>query len=502
VPLAPVPPPAPARRLHAAFLAALVVAVGALLVLRPRAPAPVPGRVMLAVLPFANLDGDVGQEFFSDGLTDEMINRLGALQPDGLGVIARTSAMQYKRTSKRADQIGRELGVQYLLEGSVRRARGRVRISARLIQLSDQTPLFSREYEGELSDVLTLQQDVARSVAEEIRLQLSPEAHGRLAAARPVDPEAYEQCLRGRYAWNQRRAAALRAALGHFEAAIARDPLYAPAHAGLADTYSLFSYYGGLPPREVFPKARSAAQRALALDPQQAEAHTSLAYVLHRFDWEWARAEESYRRALELNPSYATAHHWYAEFLMVMGRLPEARREIRAAQQLDPLSARINLDVGLPDYFEGRHDAAIAVARRVAELHPGFVPAQTALRQACERKGLYREAVQALERTAEGLGVETGPAAEVRAAVEASGGTGYWKALLRQADRGWPAPESPAHRANMWAALGDREQALRWLERAHAERDDELVWIAVEPWYEPLRADPRFKALLERMGLR
>ncbi len=481
--------------------AALVVAVAALIILR-RASAPAPGKVMLAVLPFANLDGDQGEEYFSDGLTDEMIARLGALQPDGLGVIARTSAMQYKRSPKRADQIGRELGVEYLLEGGVRRAGGRVRITARLIQLSDQTPLLSREFEGDVKDVLALQKDVALSVAEEIRLRLSQEARARLATARPVIPRAYEECLRGRYAWNQRRAEALREALANFEEASARDPTYAPAHTGLADTYSLLSLYGGMPPREVFPKARSAAERALSLDPQQAEAHTSLAYVLHRFDWEWEKAGQAYRRAIALNPSYATAHHWYGEYLMVMGRLPAARQEMRAAQQLDPLSPRINLDVGLADYFEGRHDAAIAVARRVADLHPSFVPAQIALRQAYERKGLFGEAVQALERTAQGLGVDTRPAEEVRAAVAASGSAGYWRTLLGLAERGWPLPVSAAHRANMCAALGEREQALAWLERAYQERDDELVWIAVEPWYEPLRGEPRFTALLTRMGLR
>jgi TolB-like protein/DNA-binding winged helix-turn-helix (wHTH) protein/Tfp pilus assembly protein PilF len=489
------------RRQRLALLAALLIGAGAALLLRPGAPAP-RGKVMLAVLPFANLDADESQDYFSDGLTDEMIARLGALQPEGLGVIARTSALQYKRTSKRADQIGRELGVSYLLEGSVRRAGGRVRISARLIQLSDQTPLLSREYDGELRDMLSLQKAVARSVAEDIRLHLSREALSRLASAKPVDPAAYEQYLRGRFAWSQRRAAGLREALGHFERAIARDPAYAPAHAGLADTYSLLSFYGGLPPREVFPKARSAAERAIVLDPQQAEAHTSLAYVLHRFDWEWAQAEQAYRHALQLNPSYATAHHWYAELLMVTGRMAESRQEMRAAQQLDPLSPRINLDVGLPHYFEDDQDAAIEVARRVADLHPGFVPAQIALRQACERKGLFREAAQALEQTAEGLGVEKGPAKDVRKAAESAGAVGYWRALLGQVERGWPLPESPAHRANMWAALGDREQALVWLERAYAERDDELVWIAVEPWYEPLRAEPRFTALLARMGLR
>jgi TolB-like protein/DNA-binding winged helix-turn-helix (wHTH) protein/Tfp pilus assembly protein PilF len=459
------------------------------------------GRVMIAVLPFENLSGDPGQEYFSDGLTDELIARLGGLEPEGLGVIARTSAMQYKGTRKRADQIGSELGVPYLLESSVRRWRERMRINVRLVQADDQTPLWSRSFEGDLRDVLSLQNQVAQAVAEEIRIRLSPRARAGLERGKAVDPLAYEETLKGRYAWNKRTLPGLREALGHFEAAIARDPTHAPAHTGLADTYSLMSYYGGLPPREVFPRAQSAASRGLELDPQSAEAQTSLAYVAHRYGWDWPAAERSYRRAIQLNPSYATARHWFAEYLMVQGRLPEARVEMQEARRLDPLSPRITLDVGLPEYFAGRYEPAAEAARRVAALQPGFAPAHIALRQALERQGRYPQAIEALQREAESLAVDTAPAAEVARAFARDGAMGYWAALLRLAERGWPQPVSPAHRANMHAARGENERALEWLERAYADRDDELVWAAVEPWYQPLRADPRFADLLRRMGL-
>jgi tetratricopeptide (TPR) repeat protein len=366
--------------------------------------------------------------------------------------------------------------------------------------VTDQTPLWSHSFEGDLHDVLRLQKQVAEAVAEDTHIRLAV-GRRRRAGREAVVPASYEAALKGRYAWNKRTLPALREAQAHFEAAIGHDPTYAPAHTGLADTYSLMSFYGGLPPRDVFSRARSAAARALELDEESAEAHTSLAYVAHRHGWDWPAAERSYRRALELNPSYATARHWYAEYLMVRGRLDEARRQMQEARRLDPLSPRINLDVGLPDYFAERYEQAAEAARLVAELYPGFAPAHVALQQARERQGRYPEALQALRRAAQALEADAAPVAEVEAALAAGGPPGYWKAMLQLAERGWPAAVSPAHRANMNAALGDSERALEWLERAYADRDDELVWAAVEPWYAPLRGHARFKALLEKMGL-
>jgi tetratricopeptide (TPR) repeat protein len=293
----------------------------------------------------------------------------------------------------------------------------------------------------------------------------------------------------------------LREAVGHFEQAIARSPLFADPYAGLADTYSLMSLYDDVLPRDAFPRARAAALKALQLDPERGDVHTSLAYISHRFDWDWEAAERSYQRALELNPSYATAHHWYAEFLIVSGRLDEARRHLDIAQRLDPLSPRIALDVSLPDYFAGRYAAAIDRARQVTKLHPTFAPAWLALRQYCERQGRYDDAIAALRGYAAALGLADDEAGAVAAAYADGGAAGYWRRLIDLADRGWPSRPTPAHRANMYAALGDTDRALEWLERAFTERDDEIVWIAVEPWYEPLRANARFREMLGRMAL-
>ncbi len=320
--------------------------------------------VRIAVLPFQNLSGDRQQEYVSDGLTEETISELGRLQPAGLRVVARTTSMRYKGTAKTVAEVARELGADYVLEGSVRTAPDRVRVTVQLVRTSYQTSRWSTTLDRHLRDVLALQSDVAAFVADQVSLALTHEQRGRLARERPLDPQAFRLWLRGRYAWNKRTASDLREAVGHFEAAAGADPAFAAAHAGLADAWSLLPYYAGSPPREAFPKARAAALKAVRLDPLLAEAHTSLAYVAHRHDWDWPGAEKSYRRALALNPSYSTAHHWYAELLMVTSRLEEARTEMRLAQDLDPLSPRINLDVGLPDYFAGRHDLAIGRALR------------------------------------------------------------------------------------------------------------------------------------------
>jgi TolB-like protein/DNA-binding winged helix-turn-helix (wHTH) protein len=495
---------------HVATRTSLVIAACALLAIglgylmwtrSTPAAIPNPSRIMLAVLPFQSLGNDSEQDYLSDGLTEEMISQLGALAPDRLGVIARTSAMRYKNASKSAADIGRELDVSYLLEGSVRRSGDRVRITARLVEVAGQTPRWTHVYETDLVDVLTTQKEVARALAEEMRIQVSPEGLARISARHTIDPVAYEFYLKGRQAWNRRTAEGLHQAVADFQRALARDPLSARAYAGLADAYSLLSLYGDVPPREAFPLAKAAALKALELDPARGEAHTSLAYVIHRFDWDWTAAEDAYRQAIDLNPSYATAHHWYAEFLIVRGRLDEARAELEIAKKLDPLSPRIALDVSLPDYFAGRYERAIEQVRHVTKLYPEFAPAWVALRQYCERQQRYEEAIAALRKTAITLGMKDDEANGVERAYRSSGPKGYWTGLLDLADRDWPTPHTPAHRANIYAALGDTARSLLWLERAVAERDDEVVWIAVEPWYEHLRSNIRFKGLLDRVGL-
>src|SRR5438445_5940532 len=331
-------------------------------------------KIMLAVLPFENLTGDPRQEYLSDGLTEEMITQLGRMHPERLGVIARTSAMQYKKTQKGMDQIGRELGVAYVLEGSLRRAGDHVRVSAQLIQVRDQTHLWAESYERDLRDILVLQSDVAQAIAREIALTLSPQQQARMASARPIDPRAYELYSKGRYFWNKRSEVGYTRAIQYFQQAIARDSEYAPAYAGLADAYALLGSMPNveLPRSEAMPRARTAAIKALTLDEGLAEAHTSLAFVQMHFDWDWPAAEREFTRALQLNPGDPPAPHWYAFWLLAHGRAEEALQEVRAAQRLDPLSLIINTDVGEMLYYGRRHDEAIEQGRRALELDSAF----------------------------------------------------------------------------------------------------------------------------------
>src|SRR2546429_1952780 len=322
-------------------------------------------KIMLAVLPFENLTGDTRQEYLSDGLTEEMITQLGRMHPEQLGVIARTSAMQYKKTQKGMDQIGRELGVAYVLEGSLRRGGGHVRVSAPPIQVRDQTHLLAESYERDPRDILAVQNDVGAAIARELDLKLTPQQQARMARARSIDPRVYEFYSKGRYFWNKRSEEGYRRAIQYFQQAIARDSEYAPAYAGLADAYALLGSMPNveLPRSEAMPRARAAALKALELDDSLAEAHTSLAFVRMHFDWDWPGAEREFVRALQLNPGYATAHHWYAFWLIAQGRAEDALQEIRAAQRLDPLSLIINTGGGEILDYGRRPDEAIWESR-------------------------------------------------------------------------------------------------------------------------------------------
>src|SRR5260370_9030518 len=331
---------------------------------------------MMAVLPFENLTGDVGQDYFSDGLTEEMIAQLGRLDPQRLGVIARTSVMHFKHSQEQLDQIGRELGVQYVLEGSVRRDADKVRISAQLIQVKDQTHLWAEQYDRGLTSLLALQGEIAQEIADEIHLTLGGD-HKRIAAdpkpaASPSSYEAYDLYLKGRYFWNKRTVQGFQQAIEYFQQAITKDPNYARAFAGFADSYALVSSYRFPPQQQLMPSARTAALRALQIDDSLAEAHTSLALITENYDWDWQTAEKEYRRAIQLDPNYATAHHWYAEYLSFQGRFDESFRESEPARQLGPLSLIIAADNGAILYFYRQYDRAIEQFRAVLEMEPNF----------------------------------------------------------------------------------------------------------------------------------
>jgi TolB-like protein/Tfp pilus assembly protein PilF len=471
---------------------------------QPSAPGPVGKRVMLAVLPLENLSRDPDQEYFSDGLTEEMITQLGRLNPERLGVIARASTVQYKGTKKRVDEIGRELGVGYILEGSVRREADRVRISAQLIRVSDQTHLWADNFERDMSHVLALQNDVARVIASEIIIKLTPEEQTRSARLRPVHPEAYDLYLKGRYFWNKRSEEGLRSGIGYFQQALEKDPTYAPAYAGLADSYVILGSfrYGFLRPSEAVPKARAAAAKAMEIDDRFAEVHTSLGWVKTWYEFDWPGAEAEYRRALQLSPNYATAHDWYALYLAGMARNKEALDEIGRAQELDPLSPAISGTTGVCLYYARRYDEAIQQLRKTLEIDPNFAFARLWLSQAYIQKGLPKEALVELEKARALL-----PDSPVRLMLlgYAYGTAGKKSAARRVLSElqvlGKRKYVSPLSRALVHAALGDKDRAFQLLEEAYQERASWLAYLRVEEMFDPLRSDPRFQDLLRRMNL-
>jgi TolB-like protein/DNA-binding winged helix-turn-helix (wHTH) protein len=461
---------------------------------------PAQSKVMLAVLPFQNLSGDSQQEYFSNGLTEEMITQLGDLEPNRLGVIARTSSMQYKDTKKSAREVGRELGVDYILEGSVRREGDRVRITAQLIQVKDQTHLWASDYDRNLRDILALQSDVAGAVAREIKLRLSPEERARLASRPTLDPEAYELYLKGRYFWNKRSKDGFVKAIGYFQQAIARNPNYAQAYAGLADSYILQGPNDILPAKQVYPQARAAASKALEIDDSMAEAHASLGFVKLLYDWNPAEAELEFRRAIELDSNYPTGHHWYAYDLAAMGRMDEAVREIRRAQELDPLSLIINTDIGQILFFARRYDEAIAQCQKTIDLDPRFGQAYWYQGLIYEKKGMLDQAVDAFLKQISQSPTNAGEEAAIRSAYRLAGMPGFWRNRLEMLERQSKKHYvSPYTYAVIYSRMGDKDKALEELRKAYEERYPSMVFAEFEPVFDGVRSDPRYAELLRRI---
>jgi len=504
----PAPAPPPVRKLQWLWIPAvalILIALAAVVVWRRREPRPqpVPGRVMLAVLPFENLTGDSAQEYFSDGMTEEMIAQLGNVDPGRLGVIARTSVMHYKNSKTSMEQIGRELDVQYALEGSVRRDADKVRITAQLIQIRDQSHLWSRRYDRELSNTLALQSEIAQEIAGEIQRSLgqAPSPPATESSSRPAPSwEAYDAYLKGRYFWNKRTSDAFQQAIGYFQQAIAADPGYAQAYAGLADCYVLMPAFTGLPPADFMEKARAAARKALQLDDGLAEAHTSLALITENYDWNWIAAGKEYRRAIELNPNYATAHQWYAEYLAWLGRFDDALRESERARQLDPLSLIISTDDAIILYYARQYDRAAAQLRGALEMDPNF-PRVHRIRDVYVEMGEYTTALADLEAYKPPIDMSwywterayiqgrAGHAADAQHAIEQ---------LLRLNQR---EPVEPFGMAWAYAGLRDADHTLEYLNKAYARRSNTMTALKVEPGFDFLRNDPRFQDLMHRVGL-
>jgi len=454
----------------------------------------------LAVLPLDNLSADPSQNYFADGMTDELITDLA--QISALRVISRTSVMVYKGARKPLPQIARELNVDAVVEGTVLRSGDQVRITAQLIEASTDKHLWSQSYEGELRDTLALQNRVASAIADQIRINLTPQEQVALKNVKIVNPEAYESYLKGRYFWNKRTADGLKAALAYFNQAIEEDPKYARAYSGLADTYALMGdwQYAVIPPKEAFPKAKVAALKALELDSALGEAHNSLAFVLDGFDWDFDSAGKEFQRAIELNPGYATAHHWYAWHLSLLGRYDAAIAEMRKAESLDPLSLIINADLAEILVLAHSYDESIRQSRKTIDMDPNFALAHNQLAQAYLQKHMYDEAVAELQKAVQLSGDSPTCVASLARAYVASGKrTEAVKLLSDLKKRSVPGYSNAPEIATIYASLGDTDQAMTWLEKAYDEQFNPSVLL--RPGFDPLRSDSRFKDLERRIGL-
>jgi len=456
----------------------------------------------VVVLPFENLSGDKDQQYFTDGMTDELIAHLAKIR--SLRVISRTSSMEYKGTHKTLSQIALDLKVDAVVEGTVLRSGNRVRITAELVQAATDRHLWAETYESTLGDILTLQSQVASAIVNEIRINLTPEEQQRLASARPVSAESYEDYLKGRYYWNKRSEEGLTKAIEYFQLATQEDPHSALAFAGLADCYSIIgsAIVGSVPSQEVAPKARVAALKALELDKSLAEAQTSLATVQFNYDWNWAGAASGFQRSIELNPSYATAYQRYSLYLMAMGRTMESLTQMNRARDLDPLSISMNFSLGWRLYMARQYDQAINQLRNTLEMDPNFALPRVVLGQAYEQKGLYPQAIVELQKAAAishdsppmlgSLGHAFGAAGNKAEADKILG------QLLGQSKKHYV---SPFYVSIVYAGLHENEKAMDWLEKAYEDRSNAIIFLKVDPDFDGLRSDPRFQVLLRRLAL-
>ena len=455
------------------------------------------GKVMLAVLPFVNLTGDASQDYISDGLTEEMIAQLGELNQDGLGVIARTSAMAYKGTTRSVTQIGKELGVDYVLEGSVRRWGDRVRITAQLIQTPDQTHIWAENYERDRQDILKVQSEVSQAIAEQIAVALTPQQKARVQTAPRVDPRVYELYLLGRYEWNKRTEAGLNQAINDFQQAVSADANYAPAFAGMAQAYALLPYYGGTSANDATSKAKAAAGLALHLDDNLAEAHATLG-IVEASQFNWPSAEREYKRALQLNPNYATARHWYSFLLWMTNKHDEALSEMDRARQLDPLSLIVNTDEARLLCAAHETDQGVQLLQKVIKLDPNFAEAHRVLALAYIQESKNSAAIEEARR-----GVDLDPNDYERASMgyvyAVSGKKQEAKEILAELKKPSGGREvSPVYLSFIQVGLAEKEQAFALLEKAYQDRSVLLTQVQFEVIFDPLRSDPRFQDLWRR----
>lgn len=484
--------------------AAVVVAIAAYSIHAVNASRSKSQRITsLVVLPLENVSGDKEQDYFADGMTDELIAHLAKIR--SLRVISRTTAMAYKDSRKPLSQIARDLNVDGVVEGTVLRAGDRVRITAELVQVSTDRHLWAETYESQVGDILTLQGQVASAIVNQISVKLTPEDQTRLAAtAVRVNPEAYEDLLKGRYYWNKRSEEGLSKAIEYFEAAKQKDPNYALAYASLADCYSVVgsTIVGTMPAAEAAPKAKAAALKALEIDNSLGEAETSLASVRFNYDWDWPAAASGFQRAIELNPSYATAYQRYSLYLIAMGQARESLEQINVARQLDPLSLSINFSYGWRLYMARQYDRAAEQFRNTLEMDPNFALAHLVLGETYEQKGDVQRAITELEKATATSSNMPLMVAALGHAYAVAKRTAEARAVLNQLfEQSKRQYVSPFYIALIYAGFGENEKAMDWLEKAYADRSNGLVFLKVDPELDSLRSNPRFKELLVKMRL-
>lgn len=500
------------------FLGLLIVANQAGLLRRLPGPQPRSSIQSIAVLPLVNLSNDVNQDYFADGMTEALTTDLGKIS--ALRVISRTSVMQYKGTKKSLPEIARELQVDALVEGTVSRSGNHMRITANLVQASPERHLWAETYENEVGDILSVQTQVAQAVAREIKVKLTPAEQDLLGKTRPVKPEAHDDYLKGRYLCNQDTREGLEKSIAYFQRAVQKAPDDPLGYAGMAECYSMWAWAGSIFANDpaadnLLSKAKDAALKALQLDPSLAEAHTALAKVRMVLEWDWAGAETEFKRAIELNPSYATAHSFYAHYLVAVGRYDEGVIEAKRSLELDPLS-QFTRDFAEWGCYLARHfDLAIELSRRSLELSPESPWAHFDLAQTYEQIGRSEEAIQEFLKAEEFFGISQERLAELRKAYHQSGAKGYWRKTLELCELGIRRPRKfasvsgfgycdymqPVDTAAIRVRLGDYDAAFADLEQSYRNHNAYLLYLNANKVWDPIRSDPRFRDLIRRMGL-
>jgi TolB-like protein len=458
------------------------------------------GRAILVVLPFENLSHQPEEDYLSDGLTDELITELGGLDPQQLGVIARTSALHYKGIDKSAAQVGKELGVNYVVEGTVRREGNRVLVAVKLVQASDETNLWAGRYERDVRDISQFDDDVARDLARNIQIQLKPRGQAALAARRPANPQAYEAYLRGLYFWNKFTNPDLHKSVEYFQEAIAQDPNYAPAYAGLGAAYVQLIEFGESP-ADLYPKSEVAARKAIELDDTLGQAYETLTWSLIHYHYDWAAAEQAYRRALELNPSNSYAHASYAKYLAALGRFDQAREEAERARQIDPASLPIYVVTAQVLFYQKRYDEAFQRLAKAEEMDRNFPPTYWTLAHVYEATGRQDEACRSMLKAFD-VGSGHVPWFAELDGIRLHQG---WRKAWQEWVRGMLDPQSggfvqPYTLVEAYVNLERDDEALAWLQKAADAHDIEIVFLKVDPRFDRLRKNPRFGQIVESLN--